>query len=82
MTKDEAEMAAINAVGFEFSEDARRTLDILRALGMLKLDEPKSFPQKLRDFIMDARLAQGGAMERMAKLGDVLDSCGLKIVEK
>jgi len=57
-------------------------INAMAALGVLKLDEPpKSLPQKLRDFIMDARLVQGGAMERLGNLHDVLKDCGLKIAE-
>lgn len=53
----------------------------LEALGVLKIDEPRELPQKLRDFVSDARLAQGGAMERLGNLQHVLADCGLKIVE-
>ena len=55
--------------------------DAFVALGILKFDEPKSLPQKLRNFIMDARLAQGDAMQRLWNLHDVLKDCGLKITD-
>lgn len=56
-------------------------IDALEALGILKLDEPKKLPQRLRDFVMDSRLAQGDAMERLGNLQDVLADCGLQITE-
>lgn len=57
MTWDDAEMAAIKAVGFEFSEDARRTIAILSSLGLIKirdraLDEPEL--QAVRDVLDEA----------------------------
>jgi len=57
-------------------------VDALAALGVLKLDEPKPFRQKVRDFANDTRLAQGDAMQRMEAVFVVAEECGLKIVEK
>jgi hypothetical protein len=64
------------------SLNAERWVLIFEKLGMLKLDEPKRLPQKLRDFIRDARLVQGGEMERLENLQAVLADAGLRIIEK
>lgn len=88
MTRDEAirtwrEMLhPENGPKWSPEEWSKKAIDCYVALGMLKLDEPKSLPQKLRDFVMDTRLAQGDAMQRLGNLKDVLDAAGLRIVEK
>jgi hypothetical protein len=61
---------------------AKSYVDAFVALGILKLDEPRSFQKKLEDFVSDSRLVQGGMQDRFGSLFKVLDSCGLKIVEK
>ena len=57
MTWDEAEMSAIRAVGFEFSEDARRTIAVLASLGVIKIrDRPmdESELEAVRDALDEA----------------------------
>lgn len=82
MTRDEAIKILSRIWGGNPQHDlAIRYVDAFVALGILKLDEPRKLPQKLRDFVMDSRLAQGDAMERLGKLQDVLHDCGLKIGE-
>lgn len=78
MTRDEAEMLAIKAVSFQFSEDARRHIDVLVALGMLKLDEPETADQKFRKIVIDRGFHDS---HPLAFLRD-MDAAGLKIVEK
>lgn len=90
MTREEAiEIEFQSAVGWvshmpelEIRRAAAETIDCYVALGMIKLDEPKRLPQKLRDFVRDARLVQGGEMERLENLQAVLADAGLRIIEK
>lgn len=79
MTRDQA--VRILVASWAPCTDAFGLVHALESLGVLKLDQPKPLPQKLRDFVMDARLAQGDAMDRLSKLQRVLDDCGLKITD-
>ncbi len=78
MTRDEAEMLAIKAVGFEFSEDARRFLSIMEALGMLKLDEPKSADERFHE----AMKKHGYYPTVGEQVAIIINGAGLKITEK
>ena len=78
------EMLTAGSVMAEVCEDGWESNATWRAMihAALLPDEPKGLPQKLRDFVTDARLAQGDAMERLGHLQHVLADCGLKITEK
>jgi hypothetical protein len=62
--------------------DPKHLVDALVELGLLRLDQPKGLPQKMRDFVSDTRLVQGGVMERLDNLQAVLADHGLRIIEK
>jgi hypothetical protein len=74
MTRDEAIKVAGNVRLF----DSEQFVDALIALGMLKLDEPKSANQKARDQARNEGLS-GHTMEIC--LG-AIERAGLRIVEK
>lgn len=72
-------MAAITAIGFEFSEDARRILSILDALHLIEFDRPKK-GLELYERASEALYGRGVRCNEIA-LEDILKTAGLKIVE-
>lgn len=79
MTRDNAIRAATARTG---GADPANFIDLCVELGMLKLDEPKTFTEKLFGVAGDNRIVAGGARERALNLPDLFNEYGLKIVEK
>jgi hypothetical protein len=77
MTRNEAEMLAIKAVGFEFSEDARRHLVILETLGILKFEEPKTVGKLIVEISKT-----GNSHRELLEWVGVLNDAGLQIIKK
>lgn len=81
MTRDEAIELAHEKWVTPNTKSSECIVDILCALGILKLDEPKTFNQKLCDG-MKASLGvwlNAGEIERVQ---ESFDAAGLRIVEK
>lgn len=80
MTRDEAIKTVIEKSGrFLTSPDMAACLvDTWAAVGIIKLDEPKSVPRKVMEAITDIPLE----FRLVGNIEEALDKAGLKIVEK
>lgn len=83
MMRDEAKkrLSAVGSAPGAYKPFDETIIDVLSALGILKLDEPKTFNQKLCDG-MKASLGiwlNAGEIERVQ---ESFDAAGLRIVEK
>jgi hypothetical protein len=77
MTRDEAIKAFRNSTPNPSSFSDEAWIDRFVALGMLKLDEPKSAAQKFADIAYEVCGAAG-----YAKLWERFEKAGIRVVEK
>jgi hypothetical protein len=84
MTRDEATTIMTKLKKSKSDDDVSNVIDAFVALGMLKLDEPKSAWQKFEDAAVAKHqwLSSNDRVSILYEVLELLDITGLKIVEK
>lgn len=81
MTREEAVRRIREGLGYQYSPPAETFVDSAVAVGLLKLDKPKSIEDRVIDVLHKAGKYKGNCLPPGEVL-ETLDLAGLKIVEK